>query len=116
MVKSDVPDPPLTEEMPLEPWNSSARGYNRNKAESERCLSHILGEHLTIVRPGPIKGHRDDTPDLLTWLLRLRGGQHIAPGDGSDPVELVDVKDVARFVALAIDRALFGTFNLAGGP
>ena len=67
------------------------------------------------MRPGPIKGLRDDTPDLLTWLLRLReGGEHIAPGDGSDPVEVVDVKDVARFLALAIDQSLYGTFNLTG--
>jgi 2'-hydroxyisoflavone reductase len=107
--------PSITEEVPLEPWNSSGRAYNRNKAESERRLNHIIGEHLTIVRPGPIKGQRDDTPDLLTWLLRLREGhEHIAPGDGSDPVELVDVKDVARFLTLAIDQSLYGAFNLSG--
>jgi 2'-hydroxyisoflavone reductase len=105
----------VEETAPMEPWNGSGRKYNRGKAESERRLHAILGERLTIVRPGPIKGTRDTTPDLLTWLLRAqRGGQHIAPGDGSDPIELVDVKDVARFLALAIDRALYGTFNLTG--
>jgi len=104
-----------TEDAPMEPWNGPGRSYNRNKAESERRLHQIIGERLTIVRPGPIKGRRDDTPDLLTWLLRLQeGGQHIAPGDGHDPVELVDVKDVARFLALAIDGSLYGTFNLTG--
>lgn len=103
------------EDAPMEPWNGSGRTYNRNKAESERRLLRILGERLTIVRPGPIKGRRDDTPDLLTWLLRAQqGGQHIAPGDGSDPVELVDVKDVARFLALAVNRSLYGIFNLTG--
>ncbi len=77
----------------------------------------ILGDKLTIVRPGPIKGNRDTTPDLLTWLIRAqKGGQHIGPGDGSDPVELVDVKDVARFLMLAIDSSLHGTFNLTGRP
>ena len=77
-----------------------------------RCLRllQIIGERLTIVRPGPIKGHRDDTPDLLTWLLRAQeGGEHIAPGDGHDPVELVDVKDVARFLAMAIGRGCDGS-------
>jgi len=105
----------ITEDAPMEPWNGPGRTYNRNKAESERRLHQIIGGRLTIVRPGPIKGRRDDTPDLLTWLLRMQeGGQHIAPGDGLDPVELVDVKDVARFLALAIDRSLYGTFNLTG--
>lgn len=108
--KSDI-----VEDAPMEPWSGSGRPYNRNKAESDRRLHHIIGDRLTIVRPGPIKGCRDGTPDLLTWLLRAQeGGEHIAPGDGRDPVELVDVKDVARFLALAIERSLYGTFNLTG--
>jgi 2'-hydroxyisoflavone reductase len=107
----------IDEDAPMEPWNSQGRSYNRGKAESERRLHQIIGDRLTIVRPGPIKGQRDDTPDLLTWLVRAReGGEHIAPGDGSDPVELVDVKDVARFLVMAIDRSLYGTFNLTGKP
>jgi 2'-hydroxyisoflavone reductase len=105
----------ITEESPMQPWNEPGRQYNRNKAESERRLHKIIGERLTIVRPGPIKGQRDDGGDLLTWLLRAQdGGDHIGPGDGHTPVELVDVKDVARFLAMAIDKALYGTFNLTG--
>lgn len=105
----------IKEDAPMEPFHGSGRTYNRNKAESERRLHSIIGDRLTIVRPGPIKGRRDDTPDLLTWLIRAQqGGEHIAPGDGHDPVELVDVKDVARFLALAIQRSLYGTFNLTG--
>jgi nucleoside-diphosphate-sugar epimerase len=107
----------IDENAPLEAWNGPGRKYNRGKAESERRLHAILGDKLTIVRPGPIKGNRDTTPDLLTWLVRAQnGGRHIGPGDGSDPVELVDVKDVARFLVLAIDRSLYGTFNLTGRP
>ncbi len=107
----------IEENAPLEPWDGPGRKYDRGKAESERRLRAILGERLTIVRPGPIKGDRDTTPDLLTWLIRAQnGGRHIGPGDGNDPVELVDVKDVARFLVLAIDRAIYGTFNLTGRP
>jgi 2'-hydroxyisoflavone reductase len=105
----------IEESAPLEPWNGTARKYNRCKAESERRLHAILGEKMTVVRPGPIKGDRDTTPDLLTWLVRAQnGGSHIGPGNGNDPVELVDVKDVARFLVFAIDRTLYGTFNLTG--
>lgn len=108
------PDP-IVEDTPLQPWDAPGRPYNRNKAESERRLHKIIGERLTIVRPGPIKGHRDDSADLLTWLLRAQdGGEHIGPGDGKSPVELVDVKDVARFLALAINRSLYGVFNTTG--
>jgi 2'-hydroxyisoflavone reductase len=109
------PDP-IVEETPLQPWDLPGRPYNRNKAESERRLHKIIGERLTIVRPGPIKGHRDDDAgSLLTWLLRAQeGGEHIGPGDGKSPVQLVDVKDVARFLALAIVQPLYGTFNTTG--
>lgn len=105
----------IEEGAPMEPFAGTGRTYNRNKAESERRLNKIIGERLTIVRPGPIKGRRDDTPDLLTWLLRMqRGGEHIGPGDGNDPVELVDVNDVARFLVLAIRQQVYGLYNLAG--
>ena len=103
---------PITEETPLQPWDAPGRPYNRNKAESERRLHKIIGERLTIIRPGAIKGHRDDTADLLTWLLRAQdGGEHIGPGDGKSPMQLVDVKDVARLLALVITQPLYGTFN-----
>ena len=106
---------PVREETPLQPWDQPGRQYNRNKAESERRLHKIIGERLTIVRPGPIGGHRGGGGDLLTWLLRAQdGGDHIGPGDGKTPVEVVDVKDVARFLALAIDRPLYGVFNTTG--
>lgn len=107
----------IEENAPLEPWDGPGRRYNRGKAESERRLHAIFGDKITIVRPGPIKGWRDTTPDLLTWLVRAQsGGRHIAPGDGRDQVEMVDVKDVARFLMLAIDRSLHGTFNMTGKP
>jgi len=68
------------------PGTVQDRKYNRGKAESERRLRAILGDRLTIVRPGPIKGDRDDTPDLLTWLIRAQnGGRHIAPGRRERP-------------------------------
>ncbi len=107
----------LTEDSPLTPWNGDGNNYSLAKAESERRLHAIIGEKLTIVRPGPIKGVRDDTPDILGWLRRMQNNtQVIAPGDGDSRVEIVDVKDVADFLVLAIDRSIYGTFNLTGQP
>jgi 2'-hydroxyisoflavone reductase len=107
--------PGLTEDAPLNRWDAPTSAYNRGKAESERRLQQSIGERLTIVRPGAIKGSRDTTPDLLTWLRRAqRGGRHIAPGDGTDHVQFVDVKDVARFLVLAVERSLGGVFNITG--
>jgi 2'-hydroxyisoflavone reductase len=105
----------ITEETPLIKFNASGGQYSRNKAESERRLQPILGARLTVVRPGPIEGHGNDDPDLLTWIVRAQdGGEHIGPGDGNDPVQYVDAKDVARFFPLAIQKQLHGAFNLVG--
>jgi nucleoside-diphosphate-sugar epimerase len=109
--------PGLTEEAPLNPWDPAIRPYDRGKAESERRLKALVGERLTVVRPGPIKGDRDDSPDLLAWLRRCQsGGRHIGPGAGDEHVQIVDVLDVARFLVLAIERPSYGTFNLTGAP
>jgi 2'-hydroxyisoflavone reductase len=109
--------PGITEEASLSPWDGSERIYKRGKAESERRLGRIIGDRLTIVRPGPIKGDRDTATDLYTWLRRAQqSGKHIAPGDGNEYVQLVDVKDVARFLIQAIDGSLYGTYNLTGKP
>ena len=116
-VSKDFGRPGVAEDAELASWHGSASPYSRGKAESERRLHSILGDKLTIVRPGPIKGVRDDTPDMLTWLRRMQNcTEVIAPGDGSSPIELVDVKDVASFLIRAIDHSIFGTFNLTGMP
>ncbi|HEY1434569.1 MAG TPA: hypothetical protein VGG65_04290, partial [Thermoanaerobaculia bacterium] len=107
--------PDLAEDGALNPWVPSAPNYNRGKSETERRLQALVGEKLTVVRPGAIKGDRDDTPDLLAWLRRSQsGGRHIGPGSGDDHVQEVDVKDVAGFLVLAAERPLYGTFNLTG--
>jgi 2'-hydroxyisoflavone reductase len=109
--------PGLTEDAALNSWDPAIRGYGPGKSESERRLHALVGEKLTVVRPGAIKGSRDDTPDLLAWLRRAQsGGRHIGPGSGDDHVQNVDVKDVARFLVRAIERSTFGTFNLTGIP
>lgn len=108
----------MDETSPLRPWTEATRDYDHNKAESERRLGVIVGNKLLIVRPGPIKGRRDDNPmDLVTWLLRARNqGTHIAPGDKDQAVQIVDVEDVASFLNIAIRRRYSGTFNLTGKP
>ena len=107
----------IHEEAPLATWDGHASFYSRGKAESERRLHSIIGQKLTIVRPGGIKGVRDDTPDMLIWLRRMQTMKSvIAPGKGLFQVAVVDVKDVADFLLMAITGSIYGTFNLFGQP
>lgn len=41
-------------------------------------------------------------------------GRHIGPGDGNEYVQIVDVKDVASLLVLAVEQGIVGDFNLTG--
>ncbi len=89
--------------------------YGARKAESERRLQALVGSKLTIVRPGAIEGSPGWCSGgiMESWLARaMDGRRHIGPGDGTDPIQLVDVKDVGSFITQSIMNSTFGTFNL----
>jgi 2'-hydroxyisoflavone reductase len=108
--------PGVTESSPVrELQGNGTPNYSDGKAESERRLNRIFGQKLTIVRPCSIDGYRNDGVNLQTWLTRIQnGGPHIAPGTGAEHVQIIDAKDVGRFVIHCIQRSLYGVFNVTG--
>ena len=89
--------------------------YPEHKAYAEQVVRERFPERHTILRPGPIKGWRDPANDLLYWLVKLQQQDELlAPGSGNDPLQFIDVKDVGRFVAQAIDQNWSGTYNITG--
>ncbi len=103
------------EEDKLRVFHGHEEDYGARKAESERRLHALAAAKLTIVRPGAIEGSPSSCSGGLmeTWLSRVMDGRrHIGPGDGTDPIQLVDVKDVGSFIAQSIAHRTFGTFNL----
>jgi len=70
---------------------------------------------VTSVRPGLIVGPGDPTDRFTYWPARLaRGGEVLAPGDGSDPVQWIDVRDLGAWLVRVVERRLTGTFNAVG--
>jgi 2'-hydroxyisoflavone reductase len=71
----------------------------------------------TIIRPGLIVGPHDPTDRFTYWPVRVdRGGDVLAPGAPDDPVQFIDVRDLAEWtVHLAEARAL-GTYNAICPP
>ncbi|HSZ50443.1 MAG TPA: NAD-dependent epimerase/dehydratase family protein, partial [Caulobacteraceae bacterium] len=69
--------------------------YGPLKAVSEREAQRQFPGIATIVRPGLISGPGDETDRFTYWPVRLaRGGEVLAPGDGKDPVQLIDARDM----------------------
>ncbi len=60
-------------------------------------------------------GPFDPTGRHTYWVQRaMRGGEVLVPGDGTDHVQVIDGRDLARFVVTTLEHDTPGTFNLAG--
>jgi nucleoside-diphosphate-sugar epimerase len=89
--------------------------YGNLKVGSERAVEEVFGRRAAIARAGLIAGPHDPTDRFTYWPRRLADdGEVLAPGDGSQPVQLVDARDLGAFlVRLAADRT-GGVFNATG--
>jgi 2'-hydroxyisoflavone reductase len=89
--------------------------YGPLKALSEREAQKQFPGHATIIRPGLIVGPGDETDRFTYWPLRLdRGGEVLAPGDGSDPVQFIDARDLAEWTIRMAEQRVFGVYNATG--
>ena len=43
-----------------------------------------------------------------------RGGEVLAPGDGTDPVQIIDVRDLTEWTIRVAEQRTFGVFNATG--
>lgn len=92
--------------------------YGPLKALCETAATAVYGaDHTTIIRPGLIVGPGDNTDRFTCWPARAaRGGEFAAPGRPGDPVQVIDVRDLAAFVIQAVERRTSGVFNLLSPP
>lgn len=89
--------------------------YGALKAACEREAVAAFGERALVVRPGLIVGPHDTTARFPYWPRRLaRGGDVLAPGDGRQPVQVIDARDLAAWMLAMLERGAGGTFNATG--
>ncbi len=107
-------DAPMAET--VKSLSANPRLYGPLKALSEKEAQAQYGEATTtIIRPSLIVGPGDATDRFTYWPLRLvRGGEILAPGDGSDPVQFIDSRDLAEWSIRVAEQRATGVFNAAG--
>jgi 2'-hydroxyisoflavone reductase len=90
--------------------------YGVMKAKSEIEAKKIYGDdRCIIVRPTYMMGPADRTDRFTYWPVRLsRGGEVLVPGKPDDPVQYIDVRDVAEWMVRLIENENSGTFNAVG--
>jgi 2'-hydroxyisoflavone reductase len=72
-------------------------------------------ERALIVRPGLIVGPYDKSDRFTYWPLRFaRGGDVLVPDDLDARVQWIDARDLAEFIADAIERGIGGEVNAVG--
>jgi 2'-hydroxyisoflavone reductase len=99
----------------LESFHAHGELYGSLKALSEKEAEKQFPGKATIIRPGLIVGPGDETDRFTYWPVRLsRGGEYLAPGDGTDPVQIIDARDLAEWTIRMAEARTLGTFNATG--
>lgn len=91
--------------------------YGPLKALCERAAEAALPGRVTVLRPGYIVGPYDNSDRFTYWPARAaRGGEMLAPDGPGDPIQFVDVRDLARFILAVLEKGVMGTFNVVSPP
>jgi 2'-hydroxyisoflavone reductase len=103
------PDPKIEE--------VNGKTYAGLKAGCEQVVEGAFGSRSTIVRPHIVVGPGDSTDRFTYWPVRVaRGGQVLAPGSPSDPLQFIDVRDLAAFMRRCAEVRPPGRFNACTPP
>lgn len=112
------PGPVRSEDDELFRPDDDLEEYGPMKAESERVLAAAVrgaGGSFVAARAGLIIGPRDRARRLTRWLYRIAAHERVAvPADLDQPIALIDARDLAAWLVLAVERGLDGPFNATG--
>ena len=91
--------------------------YGPLKVLCEAVVEKAYGKHANIIRPTYIAGPGDFSDRFTYWPFRVaQGGEMIAPGTPDDPIQYIDVRDLADFVRLCAEKRIAGRYNLCTPP
>jgi 2'-hydroxyisoflavone reductase len=116
-------EPGSTEETPLRlaVWDTQSvedltdETYGPSKVACEEAVTARYGDRATIVRPGKVAGPHDPQTGLTYWVRRAaRGGRVALPGRPEQPVQLIDVRDLARLATRLVADGRSGAFHAMG--
>jgi 2'-hydroxyisoflavone reductase len=97
--------------------NVTNETYGGLKAACESVVRAVYGSRCAIIRPTYIVGPGDPTDRFTYWPARVsRGGEMLAPGTSRDPVQFIDVRDLAEFIAACAQHRHAGNYNVCNPP
>lgn len=98
-----------------EQFGADMSRYGPLKAACEAEVEKVFPGRASNIRAGFIVGPNDTSDRFTYWPLRAqRGGEFLVPGSESDPVQIIDVRDLADFALHCIEKNIAGVFNALG--
>lgn len=110
-------DAPLAEleDPTVETMGDQFQHYGGLKVLCERAAQAAFPTGCTVVRPGYIVGPGDPTDRFTYWPVRIdRGGDALIPGSKDDPIQVIDVRDLAEWMVHLAEKRTLGVFNACG--
>ncbi len=112
-VYTDFSRPNMTES--AETHTDDPGWYGGEKALAEKFVEARFPGRSGIARCHAIVGPRDNGAAFHYWLRRLAQNEEVlAPGTGEDPVQVVDVRDVAGWIVDCVEQERVGVNNICG--
>jgi len=99
-----------------ETTESIEEAYGGLKALCESVVTNVYGDRSVLARPTLVAGPHDHTGRFTWWVHRgARGGTVLVPEGSAWRIQIIDVRDLARFLLLAAaDPSLSGAYNIVG--
>ncbi len=95
--------------------DDTAETYGPRKALCEKAVQDVFGIDSLLIRPGLIVGPHDPTDRFTYWPVRVaRGGIVLAPDRPDVLTQIIDVRDLSRFIIELIEQNVSGVFNATG--
>lgn len=100
----------------LDPSELTVATYGGTKVASEQAVRERVGaDRALIVRPGLISGPGDVMDRFGYWAARFaRGGRVVVPDAPRQPVQHVDVRDLAAWIVTSAETRLVGVYDAVG--
>jgi len=124
--KNDRPNADETAELAtvedpfIETMGDQFQNYGGFKVMCEQAAEAAMPGKTCNVRPGFIVGPGDGTDRFTYWPWRVQQGgvegrgEMVVPGTPENPMQVIDVRDLAAFMLLCAEKNTNGVFNVCG--